>query len=306
VRRVGLRAKLAALAPLLVLPLFSLFFPLLLGGCTVGNGNGSAIGPIYLLGCSEDSNYGTKEMPKIFNLDPSFFAGEPIEDIAVALPMNHLVIRMQRNGNRIEVNDTLYIDVQDAYEVARCVRGRTVGGVPDWDQRMTTSTYTIQPTTTPWCDWSGTASPPADGGVDGGADGGLGDGGVDAGPPPPAGHARIHLGTEEFIRSSLSLLFTCHQATVVGVAFDGWIDFLDFGPAAQPDLLPEDRAMIERNFKVNFGDRLRANFHIVLNDERIVASIKALMPPPAPKIGGTLDGFFDFDLERGRGAQPFP
>jgi len=293
VNRRGLLVALAALAQVLV----AVF---LLGGCAVGNGSGAAAGPIYLLGCTEDGNYGEPGMERLFNLSPTFFAGEPIEDIGVALPENRLVIRLQRNGNRIEVNDTLYIDVQDAYEVARCVRGRTVGGVPDWDQRMTTSTYTIQPTTTPWCDWSGTASP-ADGGVDGGADGG-----VDAGPPPPAGHARIHLGTEEFIRSSLSLLFTCHQATVVGVAFDGWIDFLDFGPAAQPDLLPGDRTMIERDFKVNFGDRLRANFHIVLNDERIVASIKALMPPPAPKIGGTLDGFFDFDLERGRGAQPFP
>ena len=30
------------------------------------------------------------------------------------------------------------------------------------------------------------------------------------------------------------------------------------------------------------------------------------MPIPTPLIGGTLDGYFDFDLERGRAAQPFP
>ncbi len=176
---------------------------------------------------------------------------------------------------------------------------------------MTTSTYTLQPTTTPWCDWSGGA-PVGDGGVvaDAGAGGDAGDAGTDAGAsaglPPPTGYARIHLGTEEFVRSSLSLLFTCHQANVVGLAFDGWIDFLDFGGAAQPQLRPEDRQDLSRDFKVNFGDRLRARFHIVLSDQRIWTAIKDLMPIPKPLIGGTLDGFFDFDLERGRGAQPFP
>ena len=58
---------------------------------------------------------------------------------------------------------------------------------------------------------------------------------------------------------------------------------------------------------MNFGQRLRANFHIVLGDDRMLTAIKMMVdPPPAPTIGGTLDGNFDFDLQRGQGAQTFP
>jgi hypothetical protein len=293
----------------------------LAGACTVGDGTGVVRGPIYLLGCTDDgANFGTKDMPRLFDLSPRFFAGEPIEDIAIALPANRLLMRIQRNGNRIEVNDTLYVDVQDAYEVARCVRGRTVGGVPDYLTVMTTSPITAQPTTTPWCDWS--ANPlPGDGGEAGtgdaadAADAGDADAstadadaGVDAGAPSTAraAHARLHLGTEEIVRASLSLLFTCHKADVVGVASDGWIDFQDFGSAAQPDRPPEMRDPVDRNFKVNFGERLRATFHIQLDDDRIYQAIKDRRPMPMPLTGGELGDSFDFDLERGRAAQPFP
>ena len=294
----------------------------LAGGCTVGDGNGVVNGSIFLLGCSDNGdNFGTKDMPRFFDLSPHFFAGEPIEDIAIALPTNRLLMRIQRNGNRIEVTDTLYVDVEDAYEVARCIRGRTVNGVPDYLTVMTTSPFTAQPTTTPWCDWSGTVGAndggeagvgASDAGDAGGGpdDGGAGDAGTDAdaGPRLPTIGARaiMHLGTEEIVRSSLSLLFTCHKADVVGVAADGWIDFQDFGGAAQPDRPPEMRDPIDRNFKVNFGDRLRATFHMQLDDDRIYQAIKDRRPLPMPLIGGQLGGSFDFDLERGRAAQPFP
>ncbi len=108
------------------------------------------------------------------------------------------------------------------------------------------------------------------------------------------------------VRSSLSLLFTCHQADVVASSFDGTIEFLDFGGAAQPDVPPDMRTPIPKDFKINFGDRLRAKFHVVLNDERICGAIKAMMPMPLPRMGGEVSGSFDFDLERGRAAQPFP
>jgi hypothetical protein len=32
----------------------------------------------------------------------------------------------------------------------------------------------------------------------------------------------------------------------------------------------------------------------------------ALQPAPNPDIGGSLTGYFDFDLKRGQGAQIFP
>ena len=31
----------------------------------------------------------------------------------------------------------LYFNIQNSYEVARCVRGRTINGVPDWDHAAT-------------------------------------------------------------------------------------------------------------------------------------------------------------------------
>jgi hypothetical protein len=273
------------------------------GGCTVGGGNGSAQGPIFDLahGCgSNGADYGSADAPRLYSLSPQFFAGEPIDDIGPAPESNRLVMRMQRTGNGIEVNDTLYFDAENAFEVARCVRGRTVGGVPDWS------------TEPGWCTQPG-APVTSDGGADAEAgtadagamaDAGTADAGGDGGAPLV--RARIHLGTEEFIRSSLVLLLTCHTANVVGVAVDGWIDFLDFGSAAQSNLSPELRTPIAPDFKVEFGDRLRANFHVVLGDQRVVTAIKDMDQIPSPLFGGYLDGFFDFNLERGRGAQPFP
>ena len=272
------------------------------GGCTVGSGSGIVQGPIFFVGCFPppgNGSYGEPGKPRDFNLDPHFFAGEPIEDIADVSspqPTNLLTVRVQRTGNRIEVNDVLYFNIRNSYEVARCVRGRTVNGVPDWDTRSTTSPFTEQPTGTPWCDWSGT-TPTFDGGIfDAGA-------GVDAGI---GSRAVIHLGTEEIINSSLSLLFTCHQADVTGEAFDGVIVFDDFGDAAQPDVPSDQRTPVPNNFKVNFGDRLRAHFEIFLGDAAVVGAIKEIRPIPPSRIGGNIGGYFDFDLERGRAAQPFP
>ena len=235
----------------------------------------------------------------------SFFAGEPIDDISPGPKANRLLIKMQRWGTSIDVNDTLYIDLQNSLEIARCLRGTIVNGVPDWNTRDG------------WCDWSGgTAS--GDGGgagdaaaTDAGDGADAGDAGADAGD---AGgmptRARIRFSAEGPLRASLTLLFTCHPAegpvNVVGMAVGGWIDFVRFGGVLQPDLPPDLRGAIDHQFKANFGDRLRANFHMDLGDQRVLTARKLLDPIPAPLIGGALDGFFDFVLERGRAAQPFP
>jgi hypothetical protein len=305
---VGLASRGGIAAALGVLAAFA-------GGCTVGSGSGAASGPIYVLGCFpnggdysvtvDGGSAGPLAVPRFFDLQPTFFAGEPTEHIGdvVSQPANLLTIRMQRNGNRIEINDTLYFDILNSYEVARCVRGRTVNGVPDWDTRMTTNVHGEVMTSTPWCDWSGNAEI-GDGGASDGGDAGAG---VDAGNGGIGGdHAVIHLTTEDMVHSSLSLLFTCHQADLTAVAVDGTLEFQDFGSAAQPDVPSEMREMVPSNFKINFGDRLRARFRVVLQDQRIWGAIKQMLPMPAPSIGGELSGYFDFDLERGRAAQPFP
>jgi hypothetical protein len=243
--------------------------------CTVGSGSGAARGNLFVKGCgTKGENFASDN----FDLSPRFFAGEPIEDIALGgILTNRLVIRMQRNGNRIEVTDTLYFDVHSAYEVARCLRGRTIKGVPDWD-------------TSGWCDWTGGAG-----------------GNVQAERP------RIQIGPKLPVSASIALLYTCNRARVVGVGFTGsWIDFLDFGKAEQSQLAnPDDRTHVDGNFKVDFGDRLQANFKVVLEDEHRVHAIQEMDPIPTANIGGMLGGTpetgrFDFDLERGRAAQPFP
>ena len=117
------------------------------GGCTVGSGSGTASGPLWIVGCLQGENYGSPPPgePRPFDLNPTFFAGEPIEDIADGPHINRLIIRMQRNGNGVEVNDTLYFDIPDSGKVARCIRGRTVGGVPDYDATDAPAPY-LDPT----------------------------------------------------------------------------------------------------------------------------------------------------------------
>jgi hypothetical protein len=255
----------------------------LAAGCTVGEGSGTATGMIWIVGCVEGRDYGTPEMMHDFDMSPTFFAGEPIEGIGDGPPENRINIRMQRDGNAAEINDTIYFDVPNSYEVARCLRGRTVNGVGDWDM----STGTIYAMSTgDWCEPMGAA---------------------DGGP-------RIRLRPRGPVAASFEPLYTCQSSAhppsivnVTGVALDGWIDFQDFGRAEQVELAPEARSKVEADFKVAYGDRLRASFHIDLADQRVVTTeIIGQVLPPAPRIGGTLDGTFDFDLARGRSAQTFP
>jgi hypothetical protein len=253
-------------------------------GCTIGEGSGAAMGPLWILGCPHDGkpDYGSEADPIPFDLAPTFFAGEPIEGISDGIPANRLIIRMERTGNEIQISDTLFFDVIDSGRIARCLRGRTVAGVPDWD----TTSGTLNTMDPSWCE-------PMAG---------------------PNGETRIHLIPFGPVRSALTPLATCQSSmhppavvSITGVANDGWIEFLDFGPAEQPDKAPDDRDPVETDFKVNFGQRLRANFSVVLGDDRTETAIhNRIDVPPAARIGGTLDGNFDFDLERGRAAQTFP
>lgn len=267
-------------------------------GCTVGSGTGSAVGDIWLLGCDSEHDIGSAAQPQAYSLQPSFFAGEPVEDISQGAHTNRLVIRMQRKGGAIETDDVVFFDVQNSYEVARCVRGRVWDtGEPDWN--------TNYRSTGPWCDWSGAAV----------VDGGLS---VDAAIPQDAGapgggvvtsvsHPIIRLTTAGVMRASVWLLSTCPLARLSADAVEGWIQFLDFGSAAQSDVPPQQRSQVDPDFKVNFGERLRANFVMLLGDHQVVTAQLTNAPSiPDPRIGGDLSGSFDFDFERGRAAQPFP
>lgn len=288
----------------------------LAGGCTAGQGSGSAVGTLQVVGCNSSNTLAT---PGQYSLNPTFFAGEPIEDVCPKPPgdcstssphTNRLVIRMQRTGNAVEVNDTLIFNINNSLKVAQCVRGKTVNGAPTWDTRLLTGADGFPVPGVPWCDWNAADQP--DGGA---ADGGAPDAGApDAGPPGAdagvtmtAAAARINLSTQDYVQANLSPLYTCVEARSVGVALPGsWIEFQDFGLAIQSNLPPEQRGDINGDFKVDFGQRLRATFHLVLGDQAVENAITTRTLIPDPRIGGTLDGSFDFDLDRGRAAQPFP
>jgi hypothetical protein len=282
--------------------------PLVLGAaaCTVGSGAGTAVGSLFVASC-DGSNSRAKPQP--FSLNPTFFAGEPIEDVCpvpgtcVGPHVNRLVIRLQRTGNAVEVNDTLYFDVKDALQVALCLHGQVTNGQPTWDTRLVTAADGSTIPNLRWCDW--TAAP--DGGV---TDGGVTDAGAaadaaagDAGAPvvKTAMYPRINLSTQDYVSASLDPLESCDEARAVAVALPGsWIEFQSFGSAEDPNAAPQP------DFKVNFGERLHATFHLILGDEAIEYAIQNRYAVPPAKIGGSLDGFFDFDLERGRAAQQFP
>jgi hypothetical protein len=252
-------------------------------GCTVGEGSGTATGMLWIKGCEEGKDKGSPDMPFLYDLEPTFFAGEPIGDSSSGAPQNRLIIRVQHNGNAVEINDTLYFDIPSSYQVARCLRGAfDATGQPDWDQGTGTVDMDV---TLPWCE-----------------------------PNGPNGRPRIRVIPFGPVRAALAPLFTCQQVSpgpsvvsITGVAKEGWIEFTSFGDAVAADVPPDMRQPIDTEFKVDYGDPLDASFDLVLDDDRTVtAAYKMIDVPPAPGIGGTLAGEFHFTLERGRSAQTFP
>ena len=226
--------------------------------------------------------------------------------------MNVLQMRMASSGLLERYTDFLEFDVNYSYEVARCIRGRTTAsGQPDYlvnaPLPLTLATAANPTPTTLWCDWSGMAF--SDGGVPDAAMPGAPDGGasLDGGMSIMASAPRIHLTPYTDIIGSLVLFLTCPDGNSVGSVIDGWIQFQSFGTAEEADLPPDQRDPIQSDFVINYGDRLSATFHAVIGDPRYVTAIDTGgTPPTAPNIGGTLDGYFDFDLARGRAGQPFP
>ncbi|HVY38733.1 MAG TPA: hypothetical protein VHM31_12385 [Polyangia bacterium] len=279
----------------------------LAGGCTVGSGSGAVDGVLFQYNCIHGPD--SLNEPTDYHLKASFFAGVPIEDLSVnGMHTNEMHIRIQNNGLAIQYTDALYIDILSSYEVARCVRGAV-------DKNTGLPLYNVtEPLpnggSTLWCDWSGTAFSLDGGAVDagavtpGGPDAGMSlDGGLSMRAPYP----RIHVTPYTDVRASFAALFTCGVAKVTGIANDGWISFQYFGGAAEPNLPPEKRLPVSTTFVIQFGDRMRASFDITLVDQVLIAAQEENQPPPRqPEIGGNLHGYFDFELERGRSAQPFP
>jgi hypothetical protein len=289
-------------------------------GCTVGSGSGSASGTLFAFSCDGTSSFGmtspvspTTVTAIPYNLGPTFFAGIPIDDpIQGPAANNQIEFRMQNSGLVQLYTDTLEFDAQFSYEVARCVRGRTIGGQPDYliyqPLPLTLATAGNPSPQTLWCDWSGVAFS-IDGGAPDGAVAGIPDAStpLDGGMSMTASAPRIHITPYTDIHASLSLGHTCPSAAIAGAGLDGWIQFQDFGTAEQSDRAPEDRDPVPLSFVINYGDRIRATFDVIIGDPQVAnAVLTGGTPPTRPVIGGELSGYIDFDLARGRSGQPFP
>jgi hypothetical protein len=273
-----------------------------LAACSTGNGVGAASGMLFEYGCTGSGDYsadgvpGSQDAPAPFDLDPSYFAGEPIDDLrnysaGSGIMSNRLIIRLQRSGKQIELNDVLTFDVSSSYEVARCVRGRfdVEKNANDWDETI--------------CSRASDTGP---------------------GRMRIQHDSRVHASlilkatcTADLVASAVSGPVPASYAASVGVAtppaeWTSWVDFEEFGSAAQNDRVPAERDPVHGKFRVDFGQRIYATaFRLTMVDDTIVNAAINNRSRPHAQIGGTLGGDpttgrFDFDLVRGQGAQFFP
>jgi hypothetical protein len=250
-------------------------------GCTVGEGRGAAKGKLYLKDCkgrptAPTGDLGSATMLADFDLNPNFFVGEPIEDIKQMGSDNRLVIRMHDAGERVEDNDVIVFDM-DSFRVAQCVRGVPSVLATDVLKRF----CAFEPGKT----WP-----------------------------------RLRVGPGFPIRASMALRKSCPGNPYVVAAargtsagtenaaaaqWDSWIELREFGEAAVRGS-GED---VKPAFRVEFGERLFAeSFHLELVDAKTLRAEldKNALVVPEPEVKGMVDGFFDFLLERGQGAQTFP
>jgi hypothetical protein len=265
------------------------------GSCAVGDGNGKVSGTLNVPACTFNS-IGPNSLAKTigsanndFNLESDFFVGAPVDAdplTAPGFPANQMIIRVQHSGARLESANALVFWIFDSAEVARCLYGN---GTADWNHDV--------------CDRSASV---------------LG----------PGGEGRLFIGmTSETVRSFFVLNDTCPHAFIsanaLGTCADGscpdvtlcpgrgsWISFSQYGDP------PDDSSKIKAGFGVNYGEHIAANvdpqgmtpsFHVELCDKATVdGKLDNILPVPKPRIVGTLEGWFDFTLERGEAAQPFP
>lgn len=261
--------------------------------CRAGQGNGRVEGEMAILDCFEERDPSRDPRllgaAKPYNMNPQFFAGEPIGDIRAGVKANRLLIRIQTTGRRRESVDGLLFDVPDSLAAARCVRGRTKieGGVavPDYDEQD--------------C-FQGPNGPRL--------------------RVAPDALIRAHFIPNETCNIQESWMSQSKVVVATAVApvrmvndgnWESWIELTDFGSAAQRHLPPEQRAPCcgpdARNFKVEYDELIRAPaFQLNLVDDRLVKAEMYMLEIPTPRIGGKLAGQFDFDLARGQGAQTFP
>jgi hypothetical protein len=89
-------------------------------GCA-GTGTGTVAGAIYLSECTTGVPLGSLGAPAPYDLLPTYFVADPVNDVPRIDPMNRVSIRIQSLGNQIEEADGLFIKVSDVYLVGNQV-----------------------------------------------------------------------------------------------------------------------------------------------------------------------------------------
>jgi len=101
-----------------------------LSACALGEGSGAVDGSLFIRQCAPHTavgasagvgtvySYGEPNAPLPYDMQPSFFAAEPIDDFSRLDPNNRLNIRVQSDGSRIEQADVLFINIASVHEVA--------------------------------------------------------------------------------------------------------------------------------------------------------------------------------------------
>jgi hypothetical protein len=87
-----------------------------LAGCGIGEGKGEVKGAVHITGCYGDGN--DLGNLKAFDLHPSFFAGEPIDDPSGIGNADQLRLRIQSSGASVENADALVVEVTNVAQVA--------------------------------------------------------------------------------------------------------------------------------------------------------------------------------------------
>jgi hypothetical protein len=87
---------------------------LLAAGCDVGKGTGSVTGSVMLSECTTDTAYDNPA----FNLNPTYFVADPVDDLTNLHPQNRVSIRVQSAGNLIEEADGVFFNVSDVAMLA--------------------------------------------------------------------------------------------------------------------------------------------------------------------------------------------
>ena len=85
-------------------------------GCA-GTGTGTVAGSIYLSECTIGVPLGSLAAPAPYDLAPTYFVADPVNDVPRVDPVNRVSIRIQSAGNQIEEADGLYIKVADVEQV---------------------------------------------------------------------------------------------------------------------------------------------------------------------------------------------